>query len=316
MENQYKYLGEILTDTLTVTQHLLEKTHQVEGLLKTCIFTTTNHVLSNIKMETLLNLYRACIIPALLYSSETWILTIEEENQLTRMQISIIRRILKIPISTPIVSIFLETGEIPITFEYHKRQLTYLWVLLNSNDQTQDIATIQLDEHKNNKGNLLNHMIVLLNKYQINESLQQIKALSKTKWKNILKQKMIKRTEEYCKTKSQNLSKLKLLNKYKTKPQKEQYIKKLTRSEASTIFKLRTRMTNVKSNYKNKHSNNLKCDRCSKENEDEQHLFERCDQLKLLQQKYKIKNFEEVFQSTEIERLKQIASFIKELGLE
>ena len=43
---------------------------------------------------------------------------------------------------------------------------------------------------------------------------------------------------------SVNLSKLTVLNKYKKEPKRKQYIRSLTRSEASVIFKLRKK--NVK----------------------------------------------------------------------
>ena len=86
-------------------------------------------------MQTLLNLYKSCIIPALIYGYETWIPTTEDISKLIQMQLSAIRRILKIPTSTPLVSIYMETGELPIILECEKRQLTYLWVLLNSENQ-------------------------------------------------------------------------------------------------------------------------------------------------------------------------------------
>ena len=112
-------------------------------------------------MQTLLNLYKSCIIPALIYGYETWIPTTEDISKLIQMQLSAIRRILKIPTSTPLVSIYMETGELPIILECGKRQLTYLWVLLNSKIQIKDILDIQLKEYKSNTGSLANHLLHL-----------------------------------------------------------------------------------------------------------------------------------------------------------
>ena len=83
-------------------------------------------------MPALLNLYKSCIIPVLIYGCETWISTTEDISKLAQIQLSAIRRILKIPASTPLVSIYIETGELSIILECEKRQLTHLWVLLNS----------------------------------------------------------------------------------------------------------------------------------------------------------------------------------------
>ena len=112
-------------------------------------------------MQTLLNLYKSCIIPALIYGYETWIPTTEDISKLIQMQLSAIQRILKIPTSTPLVSIYMETGELPIILECGKRQLTYLWVLLNSKIQIKDILDIQLKEYKSNTGSLANHLLHL-----------------------------------------------------------------------------------------------------------------------------------------------------------
>ena len=56
------------------------------------------------------------------------------------------------------------------------------------------------------------------------------------------------------------------------------YISKLTRNQASTIFKARTRMTKVKGNYKNGHKD-LLCRLCGKGEETQNHIFEDCEAL-------------------------------------
>ena len=54
---------------------------------------------------------------------------------------------------------------------------------------------------------------------------------------------------------------------------------KLTRNQASIIFKARTRMLNIKSNYKNGNKDNLKCRMCEKEEETQEHVLEDCEKL-------------------------------------
>ena len=65
-------------------------------------------------METLLKLYYSCVIPALLYDCETWILNSPEIRNLNRIQINTLRKILKLSTSNPIPIIYSEIGEIPI----------------------------------------------------------------------------------------------------------------------------------------------------------------------------------------------------------
>ena len=48
------------------------------------------------------------------------------------------------------------------------------------------------------------------------------------------------------------------------------------RNEASTIFNARTRMTKVKSNYKNMFKNNSSCRACGKTEESHDHVLSGC----------------------------------------
>ena len=70
---QYKYLGEHLTENLTLAYHLKEKEGQVEGIIQSCIFVSSDMVIANIQMESLFKLYHVVTVPAIVYSCETWI---------------------------------------------------------------------------------------------------------------------------------------------------------------------------------------------------------------------------------------------------
>ena len=140
--SQCKFLGEHLSSQMSLVHHITEKWHIVERLMQNCVIVSTKSILSKIKMQVLLNLYKSCKIPALIYGFETWISTTEDKPKISKIQLSAIRRILKIPTSTPLVSIYIETGELPIMLECEKRQLTSLWVLLDSENQIKDILDI------------------------------------------------------------------------------------------------------------------------------------------------------------------------------
>ena len=187
-------------------------------------------------MQMLLNLYKSLIIPALIYGCETWVPTTEEKSKLKQIQLSASKRILKISTSTLLVVTYIETGELPIISECEKRQLTYLWVLLHSENQIKDILDIQLKEYKSNTCSLAKHLSHLLNKFDIKESLSYVASLTKIKWKKLLHEKLVQLNNDFCTKNSINLSKLTTLNKYKKEPKREQYIKSSTRSESSIIF--------------------------------------------------------------------------------
>ena len=161
-KNSYKYLGEIITPNLKVATHLQAKEIQINGIIQSCVFGP-----AQIKMETLLKLYYSCVIPALLYGCETWILNSPEIKHLNRIQINTLRKILKLSTSTPIPITYSEIGEIPIQFRFHERQLLYLWKLVDKKDQANDVYRIQSHEYKTNRGSITSYYKRLLVTYGI-----------------------------------------------------------------------------------------------------------------------------------------------------
>ena len=55
-----------------------------------------------------------------------------------------------------------------------------------------------------------------------------------------------------------------------------QYMKRMTRSQASIVFKARSRMLECKGNYKNKYKGSITCRACQKEEETQQHILSEC----------------------------------------
>ena len=59
----------------------------------------------------------------------------------------------------------------------------------------------------------------------------------------------------------------------------KKYLMELSKKEASLIFKARTRMIKVKSNYKNMFKNNLNCRACGQAEESQEHILNQCHKI-------------------------------------
>ena len=114
---------------------------------------------------------------------------------------------LKLPIPTPLVSIYIETGILPLNLECEKCQLMYLWTLLNKKDQSNDIAKMQLNEFSQNQNNLLNYITGLIKKFNVPtahidlQNISKLEKYSSQTRKKIYKQPLLNKRKEPLKTK-------------------------------------------------------------------------------------------------------------------
>ena len=113
--------------------------------------------------------------------------------------------------------------------------------------------------------------------------------------KNNCKKRITNRVKDWVKAKiekeSNGISKIQHLLEGLTgwePPKEARYMNKLTRQQASTIFKARTRMLPVKNNYRNKYRNHT-CRACGVPVETQKHVLEDCEVLHLVGE-YKVYN--------------------------
>ena len=112
--------------------------------------------------------------------------------------------------------------------------------------------------------------------YEIKETDCEIKKYKIEKWKILLKNKVKEKVfSELC-LEAQSKTKFKNL-KYEFL-EREQYVSKLPPKTARLVFKIRTSMIDVKTNFKSKYADDMTC-RIDLEEETLDHLF-RCDKYK------------------------------------
>lgn len=71
----YKYLGEMLNDSVNIDNQLKEARRKTEAAYQTIIMLTGNKNFKNLEMECIWKLIETCIYPINLYGAETWNLT-------------------------------------------------------------------------------------------------------------------------------------------------------------------------------------------------------------------------------------------------
>ena len=159
-------------------------------MLRVCICTTKNEVLSQIKTRILIKVYQTTILPVLWYGCETWYINREDIRELTEIQFTIIKTILKLSISTPKLALIGEIREFLRELNIEERELMYIHEAITSKARINDISHIRIEEYSNNKESITNQNMELLEKYDINETKEVINLMKKSKWKKIVETKI------------------------------------------------------------------------------------------------------------------------------
>ena len=259
----YKYLGEIIQEKLKLDENIKQTKRKAEGALQTILGVAGDPNLKGIEMETIWKLIETCIIPILTYGSETWDPTQKELKELNKILEHTIKRILMIPTSTPRESLYIETGLKDMKFYIDKNRL-------NMEKRIEKTQT---------------KMIADILKSNAKKSWRQTTENTHTENQtnpDMNKKELEKKLDEQFRTRTNRTSLEKTKVKHlldgidEWKPgERQTYLSKLKRKEASIIFKLRNRMIKIKRNYKNAYTN-LTCRGCDANEETQQHVLEEC----------------------------------------
>ena len=269
---KYKYLGETLNNKNNMANQITEIKRKTEAAYQTIVTLAGNKNFKDIEMQTIWRLLETCITPIILHGSETWKTTKEETRELNRIYDNIIKRILMLPVTTPREVLYMETG-------------------------LMDIETLTIERKLNMKQRIKNNTTTLIEKVnqidtksswhkKVNELQEELKIEDdKLETKYSTKKEIRKKTQIHFKQETERQGKKKskvqhLDEQTHWKPgTRKPYLDKLTRKQASTIFKARTRMLEIKENYKNMYKNNMKCRACGLFDETQIHVMNQCQKL-------------------------------------
>ena len=191
----------------------------------------------------------------MLSSSETlYGITEKHIEILEKCDRELLTRLFAVPFSCSYEAVYLETGCIPIKFIIKGRRLMFYWSLLNKPDEELVKRFFEVQQKFSSKNDWSEQIKIDMNDLDINLTEHQIKSMKKISFKKIIKEKLKIKASEYLFSYKENENRSKLYKlKLKSKFELQKYLKseKLSTKEKRLLFSLRTRMTNVKTNYRN-----------------------------------------------------------------
>jgi hypothetical protein len=289
----YKYLGETITYNQKMEEHIKQTKRKAEGALQTILGIAKDPQLKGIEMETIWKLVEVCIIPIITYSSETWNTTKSEMKEMNRILDNIIKRILLLPITTPRESLYIETGLKDIQYITERNRI-------NMGERLEKTKNALIDDVLKSTAKKAWQKITenIKERNMIENDCAQITKAMDEAFKN--------RIEEEARSKSK--VQFLLQEREGWMPGKRKiYLSKLTRTEASEIFKLRSRMIKVKRNFKGAYTN-LTCRGCNANEENQKHVLEECSSI---HESEVTKIFKEDYFTDDVDTLKETVKKVK-----
>ena len=275
-KKEEKYLGDIISSDGKNIKNVKARVAKGKGVVERIMTMVENIPFGKFYFEVAVILRNSLLISSLLSNSEAWYnVTQSELNLLESVDLILLRKILNAPRTTPKELLYLELGCTPLRDIIRKRRISFLKYILRQDPQSMMYKFLETQLKNRKPKDWVSQVLDDIKELDLNISLEDIKTMKKGKFKGILNRATQYKSLQELNKRKINHSKGKELNYGYLEMQK--YLKpshiKIQKEDAITIFKLRTRMTNVKANFRGNYEN-LECKLCDDhEDETQQHIL-------------------------------------------
>jgi hypothetical protein len=268
-----KYLGFVLSNTFTGDNmvNIGEIRNKLIGVVKSTLNKLNSLNLKKYYFECAVILLNVMVRSSILYASEMYYdLKETEVRQLERIEEGYLRKVLNTTKGCPIIQLYLAVGHTPARFEIQKMRLLYLKYILEEDESSLLSKFFKLQLEFPTKGDWASTCKNDLKELEIQESLEEIRLMTKIQFTKILKKKLKENAFKYLISKKGS----------KGKENKEielcmsEYLlptSTLTICEKQQMFAVKNRMVNIPANFSKK--NIVNACLCGQP-EDMQHIYE------------------------------------------
>ena len=266
----YKYLGFVISSNGNNMANIRQIKNKSIGVIRKILSKLASLNLNQYYFECGLILMNSVLRGTILYASDIYYNLKENEmREIERIEEGFLRKLLKTTKGCPITSLYLEIGQTPARFEIIKMRLLYLKYILEQPEDSNIAQMLRLQLEMPSTGDWCSTVGKDLEYLGINMKFEEIRTVSKQKFREIIKEKIGKVALNY------------LLDKRGKKGQEITYScvemaeylvpfnNSLTIEEKCEIFAIRNRMINIPFNFSTKCEYKCECGKL----EDMQHIY-------------------------------------------
>ena len=269
-----KYLGDILSNDGKIDETIKDRFNKGIGVVNQILSILKEISFGSYYFEMALQFRSSMLLNGILFSSEALIgINDKHVDMLEECDLMLMRHIFETPSGTPKESFYLETASIPIRFVLIGRRILFLWSILQKSQSELVKQVYQAQRMFPFKKSWASIVWNDMKNCNINLTEEEISKMKKGKFKTLVKKRIRLKSNEFLlklqanHTKSINLDILE-------EPQEYLESEELTTAEKKLLFRLRSRMVDIKSNFKAKFKDDLLCTFCKKKEETQRHLME------------------------------------------
>ena len=279
-ENE-KYLGDIISSDGRNKKNVMARRSKGVGIVKQVMEILDGTCYGPFIFEVGQILRNSLLVNGILTNSESWYgIKDEEIDHLEQVDEMLLRKFLEVGAGCPKEMLYLETGSWPLRYVIMSRRLMFLHYLLNEDESSLVFMFLQAQIKNPVKNDWIHSVYENLEELGIGLALETISTLSTARFKKFLDVQIKARVLEY-------------LNEVKAKHSKVMHIKhdelkiqkyllsenQVNVQQSKFIFHARSRMLNVRTNFKNKYPKDRRnCPLGCKMEDSQEHLLS-CEKI-------------------------------------
>ena len=268
--SQYKYLG----DNVSYGWEILHKKRldKATGYSITCQAMSTEISLGFQMFNIAKMLHQAIFLNGTLLNMETWPhFSNQKVTQYERIEQGLFRKVLAAHSKTPIECIYLELGVVPFRFNLITKRIMYYHEIMNRPDNEITKKVVLYQRKSNIKGSFYDQVSANMNELEISE--EEILKMSHSTLKELVKKEVSKAAFTHLQTMARDHSKTRDEIYHNMEGQTYFHDPRFTDSDSKLLFKFRTRMYDVRNNFRNKYASTA-CPLCAADVDSQKHLIE------------------------------------------
>ena len=275
--NHEKYLGDILSSDGKNAKNFAAIKSRGHGIVNQIMSMLEGICFGKFYFEVAMTLRESLLISSLLTNSESWYnLTLSDMRELESVDEILLRTVLECPMSTPREMLYLELGVIPIRFQIMIRRLNFLQYILfeDKNSLIHQVLKTQLSHPTFNDWGqtVVNDLEKLDRKLDVSD----VENLPVATYQRLVKESALNQALKYLNglkvKENQQASKTSRIQHRKIGMASYLKPNQISIQEAKFMFTLRSRMLDIKCNYRGKYSDVI-CPSCKQEDDTQQHLL-------------------------------------------